>query len=103
MKKILLILILGFLISCNCSKDTKQETFVHKWKIDVVYTNGEKETIDCSFKTRRTNVEITLISHDEPCIVMRTIDDAKIVACGVRKFEVISHEKETIITNAVHK
>ena len=94
MRKILFLLLFVFVfMSCEHSKKINKVEYLYKWKIDVTYDNGDKEIIDCEFKSRH-NSEIKLSTSDgSACIVIIGLVDYKTVCCGVRKFNIISEEK----------
>ena len=99
-KSVLLILVAIFYLS-SCSEGPINYTY--KWKIAVVYTNGEKDTINCQYDSFNGNncylnlkiSEVGLVETNaiDPCITMGCGVYEEAVTCGVRRYEILSLEK----------
>lgn len=91
MKK-LLIIFAYLLIFTNCRISIEPDIpDIYKWTIDVTYLNGEQETINCQFKSIN-DCEIKYIVDEQPCIIVSSFSEYEIIACGVRKFSIVSKE-----------
>lgn len=98
-RHIFYLLLCVILISCS----NFETNYTYKWKLAVVYTNGEKDTIKCQYDSFKNNEcylylkisETGLISGagTAPCIIMGCGFYSDVVACGVRKFEILSLDK----------
>jgi len=85
-------------LSCKYGPD-----YTYRWKLAIVYTNGDKDTIDCQYDSFNGNecyliLKISsngLVSSGgmEPCIVMWCGMYYKPVACGVRKYDILKSDK----------
>jgi len=77
--------------------------YTYKWKLAVVYTNGEKDTMNCQYDSFNGNncylnlkvSEVGLIETNaiDPCITMGCGVYEEAVTCGVRKYKILSLEK----------
>jgi hypothetical protein len=103
MKNIFLIIsIISFTILYSCSNDIKPN-YTYKWKIAIVYTNGDKDTINCKYDSFKGNECFLYLKISEngllssggtaSCIVTGCGFYSNVVACGVRKYEVLSLDK----------
>ncbi len=89
--KSLFILIVVCLFSCS----DNEPNYTYKWELDVVYTNGDTDIINCQYNSFNGN-ECTLvfsIFESSSCLVMYCGLRSKSVACGVRKYKVVSLNK----------
>ncbi len=85
-----------FYISCSY---LNEPDYTYKWKVAIVYTNGDKDTLSCQYDSFNGNKcyltlkisENGLLSSGgtEPCIVMGCGFYKKPVVCGVRKYEIL--------------
>jgi len=101
--KSLILIIIIIIMCCLSSCFNNKNNYTYKWKLSVVYTNGDKDTIDCEYDSFNGNdCYLTLkISESglltsggtEPCIITGCGFYWKPVVCGVRKYEIISLEK----------
>jgi len=103
--KILIINIIFILIVLFNSCIKYSPDYVYKWKLAIVYNNGDKDTVNCEIESYKGNLayidlymnrkEIGNINATSvpACIVMDCGWKSKIVACSVRKFTVLTFEK----------
>lgn len=94
MKHLLIPLLFLSLTLCYLSS-CKNDRYTYKWKLAVVYTNGDKDTINCQYNNLKGyECYLTMkISGTEPCIILNCGFYHEPVACGIRKGEVLSFEK----------
>ena len=93
-----LLLVVVFLSGCKYGPD-----FTYKWKVAVVYTNGDKDTLNCQYDSFKGNECFLYLKTTEsglltsasvsPCIVIGCGVYSKPVACEVRKYEILSLDK----------
>lgn len=95
----LVALILMFTVSCK-----KEVDYNYKWKLEVTYTNGDKDTMNCEYKSYcGNNCEIELVTYEPgffsgtsvtPYLIMdKEYDGVDILATGVRTYRILSLEK----------
>lgn len=92
-----------FVTCCFLSCSNSKTNYTYKWKLAVVYTNGEKDTINCqydSFKGNKCYLAFKISEHGvfssggtEPCIIMGCGFYSSPVVCGVRRYEILSLDK----------
>ena len=70
-----------------------QENYTYKWKVAVVYTNGDKDTLDIQSQKMRNGGKLILPSSAQCLAYTDHSATLEIVACGVRKYEVLKEEK----------
>lgn len=94
--KFLLILLTTILFSCGEFKPEKY--YDYHWVVDVTYTNGESEQLTIEQKNV-TKVWKLYLGSDagESCLIKTNGIYDNAIACGVRKFTIIS---ETRIENS---
>lgn len=77
-------------ICCFLSCKTKQvRDYTYKWKIEIVYTNGDMDTINCQLNTHKGIQGFLTISRSGACLLKGCGGYSEPVVCGVRKFEVL--------------
>jgi hypothetical protein len=99
-KAFFILLVMCCFLSCSSNFGTN---YTYKWKLAVVYTNGEKDTVNCQYDSFKGNEcyltlkisESGLLSSGgtEPCIIMGCGFYSEPVVCGVRKYEVLNLDK----------
>ena len=99
-KAFFILLVMCCFLSCSSNFGTN---YTYKWKLAVIYTNGEKDTVDCQYNSFKGNEcyltlkisESGLLSSGgtEPCIIMGCGFYSKPVVCGVRKYEILNLNK----------
>lgn len=98
-KAFFMMLIMCCFLSCsNYGPD-----YTYKWKLAVVYTNGDKDTVNCQYDSFKGNEcylylkisENGLLSNSgtEPCLTMSCGLYSDPVVCGVRKYEILTFDK----------
>ena len=105
-KSFLVVLFIMFVMFIFSSCSYNGPNYTYKWKLAVVYTNGEKDTVKCQYNSFKGNdcFLILQISEDgvlssggtAPCIVIGCGFYSKVVVCGVRKYEILSLDKVLI-------
>lgn len=93
MKRVInILLVLGALQFASCGKD-----YTYKWEVEVTYINGDSEILGCeytSFNGNECGIYLSTSRYSpEPCLVIRCGGLGQNIACGVRKFRVISSDK----------
>ena len=75
----------------SCTPESKYD---YVWEIEVVYLNGDTETMHLE-KTYRGNAELDLNGNAGQCISIYATSmlGREDIACGVRKFTVLSEVK----------
>ena len=99
-KAFFILLVMCCFFSCSSNFGTN---YIYKWKLAVVYTNGEKDTVNCQYNSFKGNEcyltlkisESGLLSSGgtEPCIIMGCGFYSEPVVCGVRKYEILNLDK----------
>jgi hypothetical protein len=102
---IIIIIIISLTILYSCSNDIKPN-YTYNWKVAVVYTNGDKDTLNCKYDSFKGNECFLYLKISEngllssggtaSCIVMGCGFYTTVVACGVRKYEVLSLNKKPL-------
>ena len=99
-KAFFILLVLCCFLSCSSHFGTN---YTYKWKLAVIYTNGDKDTVNCQYDSFNGNEcyltlkisERGLLSSGgtEPCIIMGCGFYIEPVVCGVRKYEIVKLDK----------
>ena len=98
MLKILFGLLVLVLFSCGRHYPPDYE---YKWKIAIVYTNGDKDTLNCGVTTYKGNEAHVFLRTTGtafsgaagPCLLMICGWYESPIACGIRKYDIINEEK----------
>jgi hypothetical protein len=99
-KAFFILLVMCCFFSCSSNFG---HNYTYKWKLAVIYTNGEKDTVNCQYNSFKGNEcyltlkisESGLLSSGgtEPCIIMGCGFYSEPVVCGVRKYEILNLDK----------
>ncbi len=101
---IMLFVILSIVIFSCPNKEYKPD-YTYKWKFAVTYTNGDQDTINCQYNSFNGNECYLYLKIEnggivssgvEPCIIMGCGFYSEPVVCGVRKYEILSLDKEIL-------
>ena len=94
-------IVMAMLLITHCTN--LNNNYTYKWKVAVVYSNGDKDTLNCQYDSFNGNTcYVSLKISDrgllsgggtDPCIVIGCGFYTEIVACGVRRYEVVSLDK----------
>ena len=95
---IFLFLIFLCLFSCNVEQGPE---YLHNWKVQVYYLNGEQEVLKFTQKSQANTLRVE-ITETEVTTCLKIIGyyngmtraNDVIIACGVRRFEVVSADKK---------
>jgi hypothetical protein len=92
---LMFIFLLFVCVTLSCTQSTNYgPDYSYKWKIKTTYTNSAIDTIDCSYDSFNGNECVVILRGDGGgCINMQCGLRRKIVACGVRRFEILNFEK----------
>jgi hypothetical protein len=97
----LYILLVAILFS-GCAYKHAQN-YNYKWKVKVIYTNGDIDTIQCERNSFNGNEAYLWLKISEPgilisggtspCLITQCGFYEDVIVCGVRKYEVLLSEK----------
>lgn len=94
MRNKFLLALLSIVLLSSCIGSNHDKYYDYNWVVDVIYTNGDKEQLTIEQKKVVKEWKLYLYSGDgEACLYKGNGYYNDAVACGVRKFTIVTETK----------